>query len=108
TGGGTERAGCGLGVIGLDAEEDQVGDAGAARVVRGRACDDEVAVGGRLDTETVLADRFQMGSPRDERDGLARAAELGAEVASDAAGPHDQDVHGDPWAGPVPGLRERL
>ena len=55
--------------------------------------DGEVAVVGADDAKAVAADGVQVGAAGDEGDLVAGAGEEGAEVAADAAGAHNCDVH---------------
>ena len=63
------------------------------RVVGGAGRDGEVAVVGADDAEAAAADGVQVGAAGDEGNLVAGAGEEGAEVAADAAGAHNCDVH---------------
>src|SRR5437016_4682886 len=91
---GADALGGRLGVERLHAEEDDLGRGEATNVLDGREADDGLALDGRADAQAVALDRRQMLAPCDQRDRLAAARELRAEVAADAARAHDDDVHG--------------
>ena len=82
-----------LGVVRLDAEENEIREAALARVVGGPGRDREVPDQARPHREPVRPDGLEVGAARDERHVLARAGEEPAEVPAGPAAAHHRHAH---------------
>ena len=94
--GGAEELGGRLGVVALDGEDDEV-ELGAVSVLRAFDGVDVVDLAGSgfaEHAEAVVADGLEVGAAGDEGNVVAGLDEAGADESADAAGAHDQDVHG--------------
>src|SRR5712692_7731052 len=81
-----------VGVVGLDAKEDNIHRADLAGV-RGKARADVKIALDTFYSEAFFPHRLEIASPRDESDVLSRGSEPRAEVAADRSRPHDGDTH---------------
>ena len=94
--GGAEELGGGLGVVALDGEDDEVElGVGFFREFDGVDVVDVAGSGFADHAEAVVAEGLEVGTAGDEGDVMAGLEETGADEAADAAGAHDEDLHGD-------------
>jgi hypothetical protein len=85
-----------LQVVELDAEHNQVDWSNVGRIVGRHSLDRELVHARRLEGQAASLDRFQVGSPGDERYVFAGPREQPADRSAKTAGSHHSDSHGPP------------
>jgi len=90
---------CGVGVVGLDAEEDQIYRVHLARGIRGPHKQREISCESGLHRQSPQAQRFEVGSASDEGHLFSGTSQKPTEIPTRSAAAHDRDAHSHP---PVP------